>query len=83
MDKLTQLIKTLNTVYKDMNKSFDTLEKVFKKDSIINQKIVLAEQMVNDIYRSIYNKIESDTINTEFLNIIKGAINSDKKGKKQ
>lgn len=73
MDKLTQTIKTLNIVYQDMKKSFDTLEKLFKKNSTIHQKIVLSEQMVNDIYRSIYDKIESDSINEQFINIVKGA----------
>lgn len=72
MDKLTQTIKILNTVYQSMKKNFDTLEKLFKKNSMINQKIILAEEMINDIYRSIYNKIESDTINEEFNKIIKG-----------
>lgn len=72
MDELTLHIKILNEVYQSMKKSFDTLEKLFKKNSTIHQKIVLAEQMTNDIYRSIYNKIESDTINEEFLKIIKG-----------
>ena len=72
MDDLTLQIKILNEVYQSMKKSFDTLEKLFKKNSTIHQKIVLAEQMTNDIYRSIYNKIESDEINEQFLKIIKG-----------
>ena len=55
MDKLTNQIKILNRVYQDMKRSFDTLEKLFKKNSTIQQKIVLAEQMTNDIYRSIYD----------------------------
>ena len=79
LDNLTHKIKILNDVYRDMKKSFDTLEKLFKKTSNINQKIVLAEQMVNDIYRSIYNKIESETINEEFIKIVKGANDADKK----
>lgn len=70
-DELTQQIKILNHVYQDMKTSFDTLKRLFKKNSTIYQKIVLTEQMANDIYRSIYNKIESDTINAEFLKIIK------------
>jgi hypothetical protein len=72
MDKLIEVIKTLNKVYNDMQKSFDTLEKLFKKNSLIQQKILLTSQMANDIYRSIYNQIESDTINEEFIKIIKG-----------
>jgi len=72
MDDLTLQIKILNEVYQSMKKSFDTLEKLFKKNSTIHQKIVLAEQMTNDIYRSIYNKIETDEINEQFLKIIKG-----------
>lgn len=72
MDDLVAHIKILNEIYASMKKSFDALEKLFKKNSTIHQKIVLAEQMTNDIYRSIYNKIESDTINEEFLKIIKG-----------
>ena len=79
MDKLVQKIKILNEVYQNMKNSFDTLEKLFKKNSVINQKIVLAEQMTNDIYRAIYDKIESDTINEEFLNIVKGIKNTKKK----
>lgn len=81
-DKLIEIIKKLNEVYKNMNKSFDTLEKLFKKNGLIMQKVLLTSQMTNDIYREIYKQIEKDTVNTEFLNIIKGAINSDKKGKK-
>lgn len=73
MDDLTLQIKILNEVYQSMKKSFDTLEKLFKKNSTIHQKIVLAEQMTRDIYRSIYDKIESDEINEQFLKIIKGA----------
>ena len=73
MDDLTLQIKILNEVYQSMKKSFDTLEKLFKKNSTIHQKIVLAEQMTQDIYRSIYDKIESDEINEQFLKIIKGA----------
>ena len=72
MDDLTLQIKILNEVYQSMKKSFDTLEKLFKKNSTIHQKIILAEQMTNDIYRSIYDKIESDEINEQFLKIIKG-----------
>ena len=72
MDKLTQQIKILNRVYQDMKKCFDTLEKLFKKNSTIYQKIVLTEEMANEIYKSIYNKIESDTINEQFINIVKG-----------
>jgi uncharacterized protein Yka (UPF0111/DUF47 family) len=79
MDKLTQHIKILNEVYKSMKRSFDTLEKLFKKNSSIYQKIILTEQMADDIYRSIYDKIQSDTINEEFIKIVKGAKNADKK----
>jgi len=79
MDKLVQKIKILNEVYQNMKKSFDTLESLFKKNSTINQKIVLAEQMTNDIYRAIYDKIESDSINEEFLNIVKSIKNQKKK----
>jgi hypothetical protein len=82
MDNLTQKIKILNDVYREMKKSFDTLEKLFKKTSNIQQKIVLAEQMVNDIYRSIYNKIESETIQEEFIKIIKGARDAENKKRK-
>jgi hypothetical protein len=72
MDELTRHIKILNDVYRDMKRSFDTLEKLFKKNTIIHQKIILAEQLANEIYKSIYDKIESDTINEQFLKIIKG-----------
>lgn len=79
MDNLTQKIKILNDVYRDMKKSFDTLKKLFKKTSNIHQKILLAEQMTNDIYRSIYNQIESETIQEEFIKIVKGARDADQK----
>ena len=79
MDRFIQQIKILNSVYRDMKKSFDTLEKLFKKNSTIHQKIVLAEQMTNEIYKAIYNKIESDTIQEEFIKIVKGARDADKK----
>ena len=64
-------IKVLNQIYRDMKNNFGTLKDMFKKDSNIGQKIVLTEQMMNQIYLSIMDKIETDELNRQFLDIIK------------
>ena len=71
MKNLTMQIKVLNQIYRDMKNNFGTLKGMFKKDSNIGQKIVLTEQMMNQIYLSIMDKIETDELNTQFFNIIK------------
>jgi len=78
MDKLTQHIKYLNEIYRSMKKNFDNLKKLFRNDSCIKQKIILTEQMLGQVYMSIMQKIESQTINEEFLKIIKGIRNEKK-----
>ncbi len=79
MDEFTGNIKILNEVYASMKKSFNTLEKLFKKNSNIHQKIILTKQFMDDVYRSIYEKMESDTINDEFLKIIRGISHENRK----
>jgi len=71
MKNLTMQIKVLNQVYRDMKNNLDTLKKMFKKESNIGQKIVLSEQMINQIYLSIMDKIETDELNKQFFDIIK------------
>ena len=71
MKNLTMQIKVLNQIYRDMKNNFGTLKGMFKKDSNIGQKIVLTEQMMNQIYLSIMDKIETDELNRQFLDIIK------------
>jgi len=71
MKNLTMQIKVLNQIYRDMKNNFGTLKDMFKKDSNIGQKIVLTEQMMNQIYLSIMDKIETDELNRQFLDIIK------------
>ena len=71
MKNLTMQIKVLNQIYRDMKNNFGTLKSMFKKDSNIGQKIVLTEQMMNQVYLSIMDKIETDELNTQFFNIIK------------
>jgi hypothetical protein len=71
MKNLTMQIKVLNQVYRDMKNNLDTLKKMFKKESNIGQKIVLSEQMINQIYLSIMDKMETDELNIQFFNIIK------------
>ena len=64
-------IKVLNQIYRDMQKNFNTLKAMFKKDSTIGQKTVLAESMVNQIYMTIMDKMETDELNAQFFDIIK------------
>ena len=71
MKNITMQVKVLNQIYRDMKKNFDTLKTMFKKETNIGQKISLAEQMTNQIYLSIMDKIETDELNKQFFDIIK------------
>ena len=64
-------IKILNQIYRDMKNNLDTLKKMFKKESGIHQKVILAEAMIGQIYLSIMDKIETDELNKQFFDIIK------------
>jgi len=79
MKNLTMQIKVLNQVYRDMKNNLDTLKKMFKKESGIHQKVILAEAMIGQIYLSIMDKIETDELNKQFFDIIKD-IKKDKNG---
>ena len=70
MKNLKMKIKTLNKVYRDIKNGLDTLKKMFKKESNIHQKVVLSEAMINQIYLSIMDKIETDELNAQFFDII-------------
>jgi hypothetical protein len=63
-----------------MQKNFNILKGMFKKDSIIGQRVVLAESMVNQIYMTIMDKMETDELNAQFFDIIKD-IKKDKNDK--
>jgi len=78
MDKLVQQMKELNEIYHSMKRHFDTLKKMFAKDSGIKQKVVLTEQFLGQVYMSIMAKLETEEVNSEFLKIIKG-IRKDRK----
>lgn len=78
MDNLTLKIKKLNDIYHSMRNNFNDLKKMFNNQSLIKEKILLIEQLMDDVYMTIKNKIDSDEINDEFLNIVKGI----RKGKK-
>jgi len=71
MKNITMRIKVLNQIYRDMQKNFNTLKSMFKKDSTIGQRTVLAESMVNQIYMTIMEKMEKDELNEQFFDIIK------------
>lgn len=71
MKNITMRIKILNQIYRDMQKNFNTLKGMFKKDSTIGQRVVLAESMVNQIYMTIMDKMETDELNAQFFDIIK------------
>jgi hypothetical protein len=71
MDKVTKQFMVLNEVYRNIKKNIDTLKKMFNNHSTIKQKIILTEQMFNEIYLSIQNKYESNEINREFNKIIR------------
>jgi len=72
MDNLTKNIKQLNEIYHSLRKNFNDLKKMFKNHSLIKEKILLVEQLMDDVYMTIKDKIESEEINSEFLNIVKG-----------
>jgi len=78
MDKLTKQIKILNKLYKDMSKNFDTLKRMFNDNKIIKQKILLTEQLLNDVYMAILDTLETNEINKQFFDIIKGIKNEKK-----
>jgi len=72
MDNLTKNIKQLNEIYHSLRKNFNDLKKMFNNHSLIKEKILLVEQLMDDVYMTIKDKIESEEINSEFLNIVKG-----------
>ena len=71
MDKLTKQLFILNKVYLSMKKNYQTLGKMFNKDSNIKQKLILSEAIINQVYMSIKDKIEGKETNKQFKQIIR------------
>lgn len=70
-DKRVQQIKVLNELYRSMKKNYDTIKKMFNKDSAIKQKTILSERMMEQVYMSIMQKMESEEIYSQFNDIVK------------
>ncbi len=77
MDKLVNDIMVLNQVYSSMKKNILILKKMFPGTCNINQKLVLTEQLLNQIYVCINDKFESEENLKQFNDIIK-SIKEDK-----
>ena len=71
MDKLTQKIKKLNDIYYSMKKNYDTLKKMFHNHSSIKQKVILSEEILNQCYMLIMDKLETTETHRQFNKIIK------------
>jgi hypothetical protein len=70
MDKLTLKIKKLNEAYRAIESSLESIKKLFKSEDLILGRTKLCSQFLNDLYRTILNKLESEQINEEFGKII-------------
>ena len=81
MTDITKQIQTLNKLYTSFKQNFDTLKTMFKNHSTIKQKVVLAEEMTNQIYMTILEKIEELEQRREFNKIIKHIKNGQKKNR--
>jgi len=77
MDKLVNDIMVLNQVYSSMRKNIVILKKMFPSTCNINQKLVLTEQLLNQIYVCISDKLQSEENLKQFNDIIK-SIKEDK-----
>jgi hypothetical protein len=82
MDALTKKIKKLNELYFSFKKNFEVLRQMFKNHSVIKQKVILAEEMTNQIYMTILDKIEALETRREFNHIVKDIKNGQKKRRK-
>jgi hypothetical protein len=71
MDKLTQQIRILNTIYSDMDKNYSTLKSMFKNHSGIKQKFILSEQILLQGFLLLQDKIEFVETKRKFNRIIK------------
>ena len=71
MDKLTAKIAKLNRIYNTMRVNYLELISMFRNHQVIKQKLLLSEEMLQEAYMSILDKIETLTTNQEFLKIIK------------
>jgi hypothetical protein len=79
MDKLTQKIKTLNDVYDSFRNNYINLRKLFPKQCNVNQKVLMSERFLFDAFMLIKDYLETEAIDKDFTNIIKGVKNVDKK----
>ena len=64
-------IKVLNQVYREMKNNFGILKRMFNKQTNIGQKITLAEGVIGQIYMAIMEKITTEEVNRQFIDIIK------------
>ena len=71
MDKLTQQIRILNTIYSDMDKNYSTLCQMFGRHSGIKQKFVVSEQILLQGFLLVQDKIEFVETKRKFNRIIK------------
>lgn len=72
MDKLENKIKYLNEIYHSMKRNYDSLKKMFKAHSTIKQKVILSEEILNQVYMLVLHKLEETETAKEFHKIIKG-----------
>jgi hypothetical protein len=71
MDKLTQQIRILNTIYSEMDKNYSILRKMFGRHSGIKQKFVVSEQILLQGFLLVQDKIEFVETKRKFNRIIK------------
>jgi hypothetical protein len=71
MDNLENKIKHLNEIYHSMKRNYDSLKKAFRNHSTIKQKVILSEEILNQVYRLVLDKIEQTESRRQFNKIIK------------
>ena len=71
MKNITMQIKVLNQVYREMKNNFGILKRMFNKQTNIAQKITLAEGVIGQVYMAIMEKITTEEVNRQFIDIIK------------
>ena len=71
MSLINSIIK-LNELYHTFKKSYDSLNKIIKTHSNIQQKLILSEQILNQAYILIKENLETTEQKKEFNRIIRG-----------
>ena len=64
-------IKKVNEIYHIIKINLNILRKMFKNHKIINDKIILADKMLMQVFMSIAEKTENIETKREFNKIIK------------